>query len=209
MTGLKFLAFILSLWAIHELILGLMAWKRRRKMEHILRIERIQARFAMARNQLVDLFLSKQVDPNSLTFRLLYYFNTALMRRPDEYPKISAELRRLLISNGSSPSSKRLHLESETWTPEIKKVVMLTADAMGYLIVECFLPFRIISRLASLLYRLEKMFAWLRHKDHSMGNKSNIVRFPEKPYFKWVSRKHPVVSEIRETQEEMYKLAAA
>src|SRR5687768_13041419 len=88
-TGTVLAAVLLALiW------LGLGTWNLRtaRAYRRTARAERIRSRFAEARNQLTWKVIRGELDAESNTFRLLYFLQTAMMRRDDQYEQMWSTL---------------------------------------------------------------------------------------------------------------------
>lgn len=148
MNALTVFVIVSALVSVNELVSGLISRRRRKRIEHLLRIERSQSHFAIARNDLVQLALNRELDANSATFRFLYFLNTGFMRRPDAYQSISAALlQRILTDDGSQRPDPQLMKESASWTPAIKHVVRASADAMNNIVFDYALPMRLMLRL--------------------------------------------------------------
>lgn len=190
MTAISILALIFVLWAIREVVIGVLAWLDSRKIRHERNSERTRRQFAEARNRLVKLAVDRRVDVNSASFKYFYQINTAFMRRPDQYREISAAVAySFLKPDSDSPSDEELLREAKDWSPEFKKVVRATADAMGYLLLD-------YSFFLRLMFRMEK-----KHDPHSHPFKM-MRRFAAK-----VEKEKPVI-QIRQTQRAMYTMAA-
>jgi hypothetical protein len=137
MTLLVLICTFLSLGAIS---LGLVFRQRCKAMTHLLRLERTQSKFAEARNQLVQLVVSGELPIESATFRHLYYLNTMIMRRPDEYPAIGVALSRMRMKGEQAANGNEIAAEIPRWTPAVKKAVIATGDALGSIMFE-YSPF--------------------------------------------------------------------
>ncbi len=166
-----------------------------RKYQHLYRVEVTESHFANARNELMQLALQKKIDVNSFTFKYLYSFNTALMRRPDQFQKLSESMFKSIWRNSETNSNENIFKkEQEQWTPEVKRVFHLTADAIGYIVVEYsgFLRF---------------VLKWLRRKDKSL-NHTHAVDF-----LLYISKQDrraiEAEREMKEVQDELYKFSGA
>lgn len=189
MNALTFFVVVCAFLAIKELVSGLISWRRRRRIEHLLRVERTQSHFAVARNDLVQLALSRELDANSATFRFLYFLNTCFMRRPDSYPAFSALLlHRILKGDGSQRPDPQLMEESGNWTPAIRSVVKASADAMNNIVFDY-----------SLLMRLVR---YLERRSNPHFTSTQVVR----KFVSAIQKKEAPASDMRRTQKAMYDL---
>lgn len=189
MDALTFFVIVCVFLAIKELVSGLISWRRRRRIEHLLRVERTQSYFAAARNDLVQLALSRELDANSATFRFLYFLNTSFMRRPDSYPAFSAMLlHQILKDDGSQRPDPQLMKESEDWTPAIRNVVKASADAMNNIVLDYSLPMRLVR--------------YLEKRSNPHFTSTQVVR----KFASVIQKKEAPASDVRQTQKVMYDL---
>lgn len=195
MTVTELIVLALILWGIREAIVGYLVERQNRKLRQLIRTERTQQQFAEARNDLMRLALSGGIDTQSSTFRTLYHMNTAVMRRPDVYPEISAGLFKVVLHTAAMESTSPVEEESATWSPAVKDVVKKTADAMNYIILE-------YSRLFRFIYRVERM------KDPTVTPFVLLVRIAKRIQEK-KEKRDPILCEIRETQRKMYRMSGA
>lgn len=170
-----------------------------RKISRRLRVEVTQRRFAEARKSLLDSVVKGELDPHSATFRRLYYLNTVVMRRPDQYDEISRVMKTFIAGGKKGEMPKSIKAESKNWTPGVKMAIVATSDAMKQLVLNYSWVLRYLLRLQQsfslpmtpILFRIAKLLGWLAKR---------IERVEE--------RKHPVISDIREVQNAMYNLAS-
>lgn len=183
----------LLLWAGIEVILGSMIFIQRYKLRKQFRIEKAQSYFAKSRNKLMELTIKQKININSITFEYFYLFNTALMRRPDEYPQISLKILSTLFADDSSKDSL-IHQESKDWTPEVREMVRMTADALGNLAID-------YSFILRNIYGLEKRY----NPDFTP-----LTMFLQmRAIIESQRRKKEVSLEIKQAQKELYNLALA
>jgi len=190
MNALTVLFLIGLMWGIKELIYGTFLWLQRRKIRHNLRVEITQRNFAVARNELMRLALKGEVDVNSASFKRIYFLNTGLMRRPDQYPEMSNAIARVFLSNEETEPDEELKRESKTWSPGFREVVKATAKAMDYIVLD-------YSWLVRLAFRLEKSV----HPDSTP--RQMLSRAARE-----IENKEKTISDIRRTQRVMYMMAA-
>lgn len=143
MNALTVLILIGLLWGIKEFVYGTILWYQRRKIRHDLRVETTQRHFAVARNELMRLALTGEVDVNSASFKRFYFLNTTLMRRPDQYPAMSGAVTHAFLRNTDAEPDEELSRESKQWSPAFRQVVKATAKAMDYIVVDYSWPMRI------------------------------------------------------------------
>jgi len=187
MSALVFFVILFALWSVKEIIVGILTWRHTRQLRHKLRVERTLQLFAEARNQLTKLALEEKIDANSKVFQQLYIMTTYIMRRPDAYPQISLMLQYSFSQENESEKDLSWYDESKTWSPEVKEVVKASADALGSLILN-------YSFLVRWIYRVEK--------------RSNPTASPRRILSILSPEKDAVVKEIRQTQNEMYRLCS-
>ncbi len=190
MDAVTLIVIIAVLWAVREVVISIVVMRSRRRYKHEYRTERTQSHFAEARNQLMRLALNGELDVNSKSFKYFYYFNTALMRRPDQYPEISHAMTQKFLGNYEQGAASPLDEESKHWTPAIKDVVVMTANAMDYIVVD-------YSWVIRLMFRFE------RRKQPHLTPIRMLRRIAKK------LEEEKTISEIRRTQKEMYRMAGA
>lgn len=190
MNAVTFIVIIAVLWAVREVVISIVLMRSRRKYRHEYRVERTQSHFAEARNELMQLALKGEVDVNSESFKLFYSFNTALMRRPDQYPELSYALTHSFLCQANDGTDNPLDQESKHWTPDFKHVVIRTANAMDYIVVD-------YSWVVRLLFRFEK------RKQPHLTPVRMLRRIAQN------LEKEKPIAEIRRTQKAMYRMAAA
>ena len=195
MIGITFLAIALLLLALKELITSFVIRRKRKEITHKFRVECTQRHFAEARNQLMQLVIEGKLAANSDTFKNLYGLHTGIMRRPDYYPEISHVLAYNFLKGHDGEVNDGILRECKQWTPEIKQVVIATADAMSYLITNHSFLFRA-------LY-------WFEKKLHPNATPTTLMQKLTLRAEKVPVKKDPVVKEIRRTQVAMYQLAEA
>ena len=193
LEAISILVIILLALITKELLMGLSVFKQRQKINELYRIDKTQSHFAEARNKLMDLAKSGEIDINSLTFQYFYYVNTAMMRRPDEYPQISNTLRSVLLSHSSSKGSY-LSSESQYWSSSVKEMIRSTADALGHIVIDYSLILRStynFTKRSDPDLTPAKMIMILRHLDEISRKKKQLK------------------SEIQQARQELYSLATA
>jgi len=193
-NGFKWLALIATIWMIRELVVSFWTWRKIRKLNHVMRVERTRSQFAKARNSLMHLALKDQIDPNSATFQVLYQVDTVFMRSPDKYPELSKALREALLTDNREPNQMVL-AEREGWNDDTRKNVIATSDAMEKVITDYSLLFWIASLIAKRPW-LAKPVASLLVKI-----KNYIERSLEK--------RNPDIWEIKRAQIVMHNMGAA
>lgn len=191
MIAVSFICLVVVLWTGKELIIGIWAWVDYRKLKHTRNTERTRRQFAEARNELMRAAIEKQVDFNSMSFQYFYRLNTAFMRRPDQYREIMAAIAHSVLNPQDSKTGEEVITESSNWSPEFKRIVKTTADAMGYLLLDYSLFLRIA-------FRLEKRF-----------NPESTPILMLRGWAEKFIEKEPPLADIRHTQNAMYRLAAA
>lgn len=190
MSAITLIVVIAVLWAIRELVVGIVVMRSRRKYKHEYRTERTQSHFAEARNKLMRLAIDGEVDVNSESFRRFYCFNTTLMRRPDQYPELSHAITHVFLTESGNSHDSTLDQESKHWTPAFKRVVVMTANAMDYIVLD-------YSWIVRLIFRFEK------RKHPHLTPVRMLKRIAQN------LEKEKPISEIRRTQKEMYRMAGA
>lgn len=186
---------LFSLWIIREIVVGTVVWTKQKKISERVRMECAQRHFAEARNELMGLAMSGAIDMESATFALVYYINTMVMRRPDKYPEISAALAATLLSPEPTKENVAIVEESKHWTPAIKNVMNLTADAMNYIILE-------YSRFWRAVY-------WIEKRVDPSATPVGMIRKLADHIRESRANKDPIISGIQKAQEKMLKLCAA
>lgn len=191
MIALTLLVLIGLLWGVMEFIYGTILWYQRRKIRHNRRVEITQRHFAVARNELMRLALTGEVDVNSESFRRFYFLNTAMMRRPDQYQQFSYAITHMFLSDKGTEPSDELQRERKNWSPAFREAVKATASALDYIVLDYFWPIRVMY--------------WLDRKQHPESTPIRMLsRTAER-----LEKKEKTVSEIRRTQKAMYMMASA
>jgi hypothetical protein len=209
---LAWLGFIAVLWIVRELILGLWAWRKARRFDHVLKVERTRGQFAVVRNRLSGLAAHGKIKPDSATYERLYLLNTVFMRSPDRYPELGKALRQAIFGSQPVRPNAELLQESKSWSPEVRDLVRQTADAMQQVLIDYSWFFRLYFHAAS-------RQAQRREKKTKRPNSRNqeAWRFPEqigarirtiaKKIVAQLEKRNPVVFEIRKAQDVMYHMA--
>jgi hypothetical protein len=190
MNAINFIVIIAILWAVREVIIGVIVMRSRRKYKHEYRTERTQSHFAEARNELMRLALSGEANVNSESFKHFYYFNTALMRRSDQYPELSSAMTHKFLCERGAITDSVLDQESKHWTPAFRHVVVRTANAMDYIVLDYSWAIRL-------------MFRFERRKQPHLTPIRMLRHFAET-----IEKEEPI-AEIRRTQKAMYRMAGA
>lgn len=192
MSAITFIVIVGILWAVRELVVGIVVRRSRRKYRHEYRVERTQSHFAAARNELMRLAVAGEVDVNSRSFQRFYYVNTAIMRRPDQYAEISHAMVTAVLTRQGEPD-EQLSRESKNWSPAFREVVKATAHAMDYIILD-------YSRLVRFMFRLEKIKDPESNPHRMLTGIAKMIENEEK---------ERTLAQIRRTQSVMYTMAGA
>jgi hypothetical protein len=193
-NAFTWLAIIAVAWIIRELIVSFWNWKRIRKLDHVMRVERTRSQFATARNSLMHLVLKEQIDPNSATFKTIYQLHTVFMRSPDKYPELSAAVRHALYSNGKKPNEAVL-AEKDNWNDAIRKNIIETSEAMAQVLVDYSFWFWILDHIARRPWLAKPIASML------LGLKRRLELV--------LQRTNPDIWEIKRAQVVIHKMAAA
>lgn len=192
MNAITFIIIVGVLWAVRELVVGIVVMRSRRKYRHDYRVERTQSHFAAARNELMRLAVAGEVDVNTKSFQRFYYLNTAIMRRPDQYVELSRAMVGAFLSR-KGDADEQLSIESKSWSPAFREVVKATANAMNYIILD-------YSRLMRFMFRLEKLKDPESNPHRMLSRAAKMIENKEK---------EKTLSQIRRTQTVMYTMAGA
>lgn len=112
-----------------------------------LRAERVRSAFAEARNDLVLLTITGELAPESATFRMLYFLNTAVMRRDDQYDAMWPAFLQSLRAVNDETHVNPMRAESREWTPGVASAAIRACQAMEVMLVEHSLILRAVFRL--------------------------------------------------------------
>ena len=190
MNAVTLIVVIAVLWVLRELIVGYYVRRSRRKYREEYRTERAQSHFAAARNDLMRLAIAGEIDVDSASFRRFYFINTALMRRPDQYPQFSQAITRMILDSRGLEPDEELVRESKRWTREFRAVVTATANALDYILLD-------YSRLVRLMFRMEKI------QDPESNPSRMLTKLAKK-----LEEKERTISDIRRTQKAMHRMAS-
>jgi hypothetical protein len=223
---IAWLTFVAVLWILRELLLGLWAWRKARRFDHLRKVERTRAQFAIIRNRLAKLTIQDRLNPCSVTFNRLYLVNTVFMRSPDSYPELCQALHATILTSKKQSPSPALLKESKTWSPEVRQVVIHTADAMQQVLIDYSWLFRVYFSIARQKVELEQrriemeeQRAKLRHRravlrlrrahdvQRIVSEIANRLRSAAQKVILLLERNNPVVFDIRKAMAVMYRMA--
>jgi hypothetical protein len=194
MSFLAFVVFLAAIWSIRNLVLATLAYRDRRRIAHHIRVFRTQSNFAEARTDLMRLAVNGEIDVRSATFRQVYHLTTAIMRRPDEYPTISAALRKAFLNSMEQGVRSELHQERETWTQGVKVMLLKMSKSLDYIIFNHSIWWRVAIRhrrwMRPFVLFLVRRLRWLANTLNARA------------------RKDPIVSDIKATQQYIHALTA-
>jgi hypothetical protein len=193
-NGFKWLAFIAAIWIIRELVVSFWTWRKIRRLDHVMRVERTRAQFAKARNSLMHIALKEQIDPNSATFKVLYNVDTVFMRSADKYPELSKSLQETMLTDNRKPHPQIL-AEKEHWTKEVRENIIATSKAMDNVITDYSVLFWIASHIAKRRWLAEPVASGL----------TKIKCYLERK----LEKRNPDLWEIKRAQAVMHDMAAA
>lgn len=92
MSTLHILTFVFVLGVVCMLIVGMRRWRTQRRITLQLRAEQTRTVFAEARNALLHLVATQEIDVNSPAFQTLYLLQTHVMRRIDQYDQVDEHI---------------------------------------------------------------------------------------------------------------------
>jgi len=180
-TVVEFVALLMLVWALRELFITILIRKQSRELRHQLSVNHTQSCFTNARIALMELALTNKIDVNSATFMTLYYLHSLLIRRPAEYPQISAALHKTFLMNEPTLGQSPVLIESQSWSSDIRNVVKLTADGLSDIVLN-----------------------FNRSQDFSSSLTNWLKRFSG-----YREEREQVFDEIRETKKRLYDLSEA
>lgn len=135
-TNTFVVAAVLLIGAFFQVLTALRIRAERKRLAHMLLVERIRAHFAVPRHTLTKLAIEGKIDVNSNAFHSLYQIMTFILRRPDQYKELSDVLAKELLNGVPEGSGTRLKSELSVWPSEAKSVISEIANGMGLLVVE-------------------------------------------------------------------------
>jgi len=196
MSAITLIVLIGVLWAVRELVVGIVVKRSRRRYRHEYRVERTQSHFAAARNELMRLAVAGELDVNSRSFQRFYYVNTVIMRRPDQYSEINRAIVGAILSGKGDEPDEQLSRESKNWTPAFREVVTATAHALDNIVLD-------YSRLMRLMFWMERMQDPETNPHRMLSRAAKRIEKMEN------KEKEKTLSQIRRTQRAMYTMAGA
>jgi hypothetical protein len=128
--------------------IGLAAFTTSRSLHYrrVAKFERIRGTFADARSQLLWLAAHDHIAVNSVTFRKLYAIQTEMVRDVNSYAALS---QLIWIARLSKRKTENVFgKEPAHWAPEVKEVVIKTADGLHQVWTSCA-PFMFMVKLAA------------------------------------------------------------
>jgi hypothetical protein len=145
--------FVLILLILRNIILGILSWRVSHRWKKIESKDITQRFFAEARYDLMHLMMNEELSAKSTTFRFFYHLDTFVMRRPNDYGKISALLVNSLVSDEKSNSGivEVLMKEKKDWTPAVKDMVLKQSKALSHLMVSNSFTLRNLYRVLRVL----------------------------------------------------------
>lgn len=146
-------SFVALLWALREIIVGCWVWKQRRAYRHLYRVEVTQQFFGSARESLIDLVRRGEVEDKSATFQILYFVDTFILRRPEEYSQISNALQTALLGTTERSASLKLQDESKNWSPIVRETVTEHASAIDNLVISHSRFLRYLRMFANFIFK--------------------------------------------------------
>ncbi len=147
MTGFELLIFIILTYALKDFALGIVSFRRNQKYQHLLIVEQTQAQFATVRQRLLRLVTEKKIDADSQTFKMIYHLCTVIMRRPEQYPQISAVMREVLSSLNTTQSHNPIYVESRSWSEEVIDVIEELNKSLGFFMIDYSYFWKILFRI--------------------------------------------------------------
>lgn len=153
MNAFNFIIFVMFLWTLKNIILGILAWRQAKILRKAEQKEVTQRFFAEARNDLMRLLLNNEIAVCSTTFRFFYYLDTFVMRRPNNLKAISIILLNSLVFDEKSNSGvvEELMKERATWTENVKKMISRQSKALNHLMISHSFVLRNIYRISRTL----------------------------------------------------------
>jgi hypothetical protein len=128
-------------YCIFEIILGRKIRKQKKFYYSVYQAEVTRSYFASTRNEMMQMVINKEIDCNSEFFKSIYHLNTVIMRNPDKYTQLSAELMDFLMFRDKNSKAERIQL-----TDKEKKIVRLTSNALGHMIIDYSFWLKILFR---------------------------------------------------------------
>jgi hypothetical protein len=177
-------------YAIVQIILGVRALNKKNYYQHLYKAETTKAYFANTRNEMMKMCIEKELDPSTDMFKQIYHLNTVIMRCPDEYPKISLELFRVTALNvkATKPAKELTLTESE------KKIIKMTADSLGHIIIEYN-------------WLLRYLFNSFKGKNRNVSSWGFVMLLFGKENVNHEKEKVKVEQQIKETKKKLYDLS--
>jgi len=182
--GNGYLAICLLLILIAFAVLALRSRMVARRYEAELRCERTRAHFGATRHQLFMLGVNGAVDMDAPAFATLFFLHTFVMRRNDQYPKISG----VLLGQFGRDDERRT-VDKSFHAPPLKPVLIDTAAGIDMLI-------RDHSRLFRFLHALESR----------SGIVSVLAKILAPKIQRHEARRHPEVVQLQEARREVLSL---
>ncbi len=186
-TILGFLAFLLI---IKEAAIGFMAWRRFRAARYARRCEVTQRHFGEARNVLMRAVVAGDLSPDTYLFRVLYFINTAFIRRPDEYPALSAQIRNITTWESTTGLGDKMAQEAGAISIQGKRAIEATVQALDHIVIDYSFLWRSISRV-------------LRRSDPHFSIMVFMMMIRE------TKKKEQYKADIQETKRQLHRLAMA
>jgi hypothetical protein len=144
----EYLAVASLLFSLAQVGIAIFVTTRAIHYRRVAKFERIRGTFADARNKLLWLAATDQIQVTSVTFRKLYAVQTEMVRDVTSYASLSQSIWIAKLTN--SKKTNVFGKESSQWTPEVKEVVRMTADGLHDVWTSCA-PFSFMVKLAAAL----------------------------------------------------------
>lgn len=153
------------------LVMGLLAlasselrgWRNARRR---VRAERVRSAFAEARNEVVRLAATGALSPDSATFQTLYFVNTAVMRRDDQYDQMWPAFLGSISTVNDPERIRPIQAEARTWSEPVAAAAFKSSQAIEIMLVEHSLLMRGVFRLTGGLLPYARIVRRQHEREH-------------------------------------------
>ena len=121
MNSLSIVIISFLLFGLIEGIWGAIYFFQAKGYKKLRMVDSYRREFGILRTRLVDLVVSKKINPDMISFQRIFILFTNIVRRPDQYESL---IRDIIIGSSSNVSGSSWTKELHAWPDEGKEILM-------------------------------------------------------------------------------------
>ncbi len=205
MTAYEIVVFLLLIWVVREIALGIIYRRSHARYKKLRKTEETRGYFAELRNELLMAMREGLIDPNSYTFRVFYTLQTLIMRNPSKYTKISELVVDKILEDEDRDCTlcdldDKLENEAKTWNETIKRLSKRTGYGLVVIVLNHLKMFNFLNKYDD---KKEKGIVSL-----TMIFNNLLVRLAYTYYSRYAESKSPEFRAIRRAGEGLAYLSS-